>query len=1089
MKCPECKYKIPEDSTFCYKCGCQVIKGTNGSEVTCVMDSERKLVTIMFSDMSGYTAMAERLDPEEVKRIMSQIFSEITEIIKRYDGFIEKFIGDAVMAVFGVPKSHEDDPVRAIRAAMEIHLAVEDFSPRFEEKIGSPLSMHTGINTGLVVTGEVDVEKGTHGLTGDAINLASRIEGLAKPGEVLVGESTYQLARQYFEFKTLESTKVKGKTKPIEAFKVVSPLDQHSLTMRLQGVQADLIGRETEMNLLLDAVENLKQGNGSIISIVGHAGTGKSRLTREFKDRINLDEVQWREGHAYAYTQNIAYYPLTNLLTHAFQIREGDNPEQVRIKVESGVKELLWDKPDAKEYIGRLFSLSYAKQDEMAPEFWQAQLRQSIQQILEALAGRGPTVILFEDLHWADASFVELLCFLLKNTQRPVVFLCVYRPSFSLLSDSTDSLPWHHHQIELHDMSWDHTQAMLKSLLGSSQLPDELRYFIKKKVEGNPFYLEEVINSLIETEILIPDNGDWQLTKPLNLADIPPTIQGVLTARLDRLERETKRILQEASVIGRAFFYEVLTRVTELTKPVDDCLLGLESLDLIRTRSKEPDLEYIFKHALTQEVVYNGLLKTERQEIHERIGLAIEHLFQDRLPEFYENLAFHFKNGKNVSKAVGYLVKSGEKSLKRFAVEESHNYFKSAFEIIQRRKDRSKNDNERLVDLLSRWGLVYYCRGATLEYESLMSSQENIVKTIDDNNLIGLFYAWQGMSLWLNGKIHQSYACLQKAKRIGKEVENDLVVGYAKTWLSWVCGEMGNFKEGIKNGEEAHKIAKKIKTDPYLYFKSLAGVGYNYFWNGKANASQSIVKSLFDYGNRYGDTRCLVLAYQNEGFMHTSAGDLQEAIRVLKKGVDVSVDPFYNFAAMMPLCFAYVQANQMKEAEIVFKSVTKFCMDAGCNYHKPSVDMFSALIKINNGELSQGMNALLESINTAKYLGSEAVLPIQYYAVAKVYLEIVKGEKQTSFLTLIRNPGFIMRHAPFATKRAEKYMLKAITFGKTIGAIGIVAQVHMDLGIFYKLKKRYQDARYHLEKAIKVFNETGAYVFLDQAEAELVSIR
>jgi class 3 adenylate cyclase len=269
MECPDCQQQNPDDAMFCNKCGGDFGECLDVAEDTCVIDSERKFVTVMFSDMAGYTAMTERLDPEDVKGIMSQIFSEITEIIKSYDGFIEKFIGDAVMAVFGVPKSHEDDPIRAIRAAMEIHVAVEDFSPRFEDKIGRSLSMHTGINTGLVVTGEVDIEKGTHGLTGDPINLASRLEGLAKSGEILVGESTYQLARHNFKFKTLEPTQVKGKTKPIEVYKMLSLLDQQTITKRFQGVQADLIGREAEMSLLLEAVENLKQGKGSIISIVG----------------------------------------------------------------------------------------------------------------------------------------------------------------------------------------------------------------------------------------------------------------------------------------------------------------------------------------------------------------------------------------------------------------------------------------------------------------------------------------------------------------------------------------------------------------------------------------------------------------------------------------------------------------------------------------------------------------------------------------------------------------------------------------------------------------------------------------------------
>jgi class 3 adenylate cyclase len=251
----------------------------------------------MFSDMSGYTAMTERLDPEEVKAIMSQIFGKITEIIKSYDGFIERFIGDAVMAVFGMPKAHEDDPIRAIRAALDIHSVVEDFSPQFEKIIGCSLTMHTGINTGLVVTGEVDIEKGAHGLTGDAINLASRLEGIAQSGEILVGESTYKLSNHYFKFQAMEPTQLKGKSEQVPVYKLISVLDQWLITTRIQGVQAKLIGRETEMNMLLNAAERLKQGNGRIISIVGDAGTGKSRLVREFKARMKPGEVQWREGH------------------------------------------------------------------------------------------------------------------------------------------------------------------------------------------------------------------------------------------------------------------------------------------------------------------------------------------------------------------------------------------------------------------------------------------------------------------------------------------------------------------------------------------------------------------------------------------------------------------------------------------------------------------------------------------------------------------------------------------------------------------------------------------------------------------------
>ena len=323
------------------------------------------------------------------------------------------------------------------------------------------------------------------------------------------------------------------------------------------------------------------------------------------------------------------------------------------------MEELLWDKPEAKKYFGGLFSFSDAEMDEMSPELWRKQLKKSAHQLLEALASRAPTVIVFEDLHWADGAFIELLHFLLENTQRPVLFICISRPSFNLFSkEESNSLAWPHYKIEIHDLSWEQTQSMLQSLLDSPTLPDELRYFVKQKVEGNPFYLEEVVNTLIETGALISGSGGWRFKQSLTLDSIPPTIQGVLTARVDRLGKEVKRVLQEAAVIGRAFYYEVLARVTELSTNVDDCLLSLENLDLIRARSREPDLEYIFKHALTQEVVYSGLLKEERLEIHARIGSVIEKLFENRLPDFYETLAFHFYRSKRIPKALEYLSKS-----------------------------------------------------------------------------------------------------------------------------------------------------------------------------------------------------------------------------------------------------------------------------------------------------------------------------------------------------------------------------------------------------------------------------------------------
>ena len=348
MQCPECRFDNPHRSEFCSDCGCtiffecpschqvnppaskfcnecggklksqfetpaiatevgilshQIPENTEFDDVALSV-GERKHVTAIFSDLTGYTAMSEKLDPEDVKEITSRIFTEISKIVAIYDGFIEKYAGDAVMAIFGVPLAHEDDPIRAVKAAREIHQMVDAISPEIRPKIGQSISMHTGINTGLVVTGEVNLERGTHGVAGDTINLAARLSSLAKPGEILVNVDTCRLVEGHFECEFHKSATVKGKAEPVEVHKVISERETPITIHRLSGVRADLVGRSVEMAELTDAVDKLKLGKGRIFSICGAAGTGKSRLVEEFKVSLDLEKVQWIECHAYAYAQD-----------------------------------------------------------------------------------------------------------------------------------------------------------------------------------------------------------------------------------------------------------------------------------------------------------------------------------------------------------------------------------------------------------------------------------------------------------------------------------------------------------------------------------------------------------------------------------------------------------------------------------------------------------------------------------------------------------------------------------------------------------------------------------------------------------------
>ena len=1088
LVCPSCGHPYEEDSLFCEQCGQRLEQVVAEERAVPGAEGERKYVTVLFSDLSGYTSMSEKLDPEEVKEIMSRIFGEIAQVVTKYEGFIEKFVGDAVMALFGVPKAHEDDPVRAILAAHEIHDLVEAMSPGLEKKIGRSISMHTGINTGLVVTGEVNMEKGTHGVAGDAINLASRLQGLSKKGEILVGHDTYRQAEGHFSFESMEPVTVKGKADSVQVYKVLSQKEKPITTHRLSGLRANLIGRKEEMSELSEAVERLRSGKGSIFSICGDAGTGKSRLAEDFKATLNLEEIQWIEGHAYAYAQNIPYFPLINFLNRIFHIEEKDSSEKIREKIQSRIKDITGNSKEMVPFIGNLYALPYPELKDVSAELWKHRLEEAVQAILTALAKRAPTVFFLEDLHWADRSFVDLLRRALLELRQPAIVLCVYRPPFSLFtSHHLTSVSKVYHEIRLQDLSLSDAQDMLRSLLKTENIPSELKRWVQNKTEGNPFYLEELINTLIESQVLIRENGDWKITRPIKEKDISSSIHGLISGRLDRLEKETKRILQEASVIGRAFLYEILIKVTNLQDRIDQGLSTLERLDLIRTRSLEPDLEYMFKHPLTQEVVYNGLLKKERQDIHEQVARVMEQLFENRLSEFYETLAYHFALGRSENKAVEYLVQAGEKSLARYAVEEAHGHYKKAYAILGSKENKTEEEKKQLIDMLNSWGNVYYCLGEFREFLSLFHSHKALAESVGDKARAGMFYAWLGIATYMAGKPKVAYDYLCDALELGERSGAQKVVGYACTWLTWACGYLGLFDEGLAYGKRAQEIAKSFPSDQYLFFKSLGGMCSIYSFQGNTTKLFKEAKHLLDYGEKTSNSRSMVFGHWINSWGHLARGDMVLCRKESEKAISAALDPFYSLFPKGTLGMSYFFDGQFQEAEDLLESGLDICEKRGIGVGSIPCQMYLSMILIAKGNIKQGFRKLEKT---------QEVLLKNHLKVLYAQSEWILGTVYTQFVTcpspglatMAKNIGFIVKNAPFAEKKAEQHFSKAIELFKELGAKGYLGQSFLGLGQLYKAKKRNEQARNCFLEAVHLLQECDAYVYLKQAEEELASV-
>ncbi len=959
IDCPECNKPNPPGSKFCLACGQRLATEPPTVKSEATADAERKQVTALFSDLSGYTPMTERLDPEEVKEITGRLVDGVRAIVGKYDGFIEKFAGDGVLALFGVPKSHEDDAVRAVRAAREIHELVEGMNPEYEAMIGAHLSMHSGINTGVAVTAEVDPEKGTHGMTGATISIAARLSGIAKAGEILLGPVTQRQVEGQFVSAALEPVSLKGKSEDITIYKVLSPKEQPISVHRQSGLRADLIGRNAELIRLQEAVERLKAGKGSVISVCGGPGTGKSRLVEEFKASLDLDKIRWRQGHGYPYAQNISYFPLIDLMNRAWKIEEGDPPATVKEKVESGIERLLGKEQQVTPYVGSLYALSYPEIEDISPEFWRSRLFEAVQAIVAALTRYGPTIFCFEDIHWADSSTLELLRYLISELRHPALFLCVYRPPFSIFtSHQLKGLGKYYEDIQLQDLSPSDTQEMLKSLLKTESIPAKLREFVSEKIEGNPFYLEEAINSLVESGTLSRENGNWKLTGQLDESNVPATVQGVISARLDRLEREMKRVLQEASVIGRAFLFEILKKITEIREPIDRFLSGLERLDLIRARTLQPELEYIFKHALTQEVVYNGLLKKERLEIHERIGLVMEHLFKDRLAEFHETLAFHFKQGRSLLKAVDYLMKAGAKSLNRFALDEAYRYYKEGYEILANKAEKTEEDRKLLIDLLIELGMVIYYRGGFDEYGDLLAAHEETAVAISDNARLGMFYAWMGFTKCFRAKQIEAYPILERSLKIGQEIQNHRIIGYACCWLSWVCAELGRLDDAIAYAEKGVEMYRLLPSHHYLYGKSMAAIGHVFWFKGEWKKALNAAEQILDHGHRHSNIRSLVKGYVIYGFSYLTKGDFAPAIENCQKAFELTKDPTYSDYALIGLSYAYLAAGRFDEAKQAARTVVENGLEVGREWLGTLSEPVLGAVSIFQGDMAGGMSYL-----------------------------------------------------------------------------------------------------------------------------------
>jgi class 3 adenylate cyclase/tetratricopeptide (TPR) repeat protein len=673
------------------------------------VEGERRVITILFCDVVGSTAMAGQLDAEEWAEIMNEAFTYMIGPIEEYGGTVARLMGDAVLAFFGAPAAHEDDPQRAVLAGMTIVNGIRAFARGIREDYGLDFRVRVGINTGPVVVGEIGSSAAQeYTAMGDAINLAARMEQTALPSSVQISEETFRLVAPYFDVWPVDDLHVKGKEGPVRAYRVLGIESQPGRKRGIQGIETPLVGRAREFARLSAALDALRDGRSGIAFLIGEAGLGKSRLITELRQRwrdmvgqqrpgVSAGLSGWTEFVAVSYGASRPYDILKRQLRTFANLRESDPPSLVHTRL-NGVAGLYPAELGARVHDVFGYLLGDADRPGLVAtdgEMFRRELHNVLRDIVTFQSDQGPVVYVVDDAHWADPASVEALRNLLPLVhEKPILFVFAMRPDWStpgwqLMLDAQLNYAEFCAAVYLEPLTNDDSRELARFVLGDSGMPESLFDLILEKGEGNPFFLEEVIRALLDAGAIAFQDGALRWQSAANPSDIaalvgvPENVQALLTARIDRLDREARRTLQLASVIGRTFPLKVLSHIADGIR-LEAPLKRLEQADLLRNATTGADQELAFRHALTRDAAYSTILHRQRRRYHRRVAEAFEAFYQDRLGEEAPRLAYHYAEANDVPRSVHYYTLAGESAARLFANAEAVEHCSRGIELALR---------------------------------------------------------------------------------------------------------------------------------------------------------------------------------------------------------------------------------------------------------------------------------------------------------------------------------------------------------------------------------------------------------------------
>jgi class 3 adenylate cyclase/tetratricopeptide (TPR) repeat protein len=856
------------------------------------IEGERKQVTVMFTDVSGFTAMSSRLDPEDVHEIMDRCFEVVLEAVHRYEGTVNQFLGDGVMALFGAPVAHEDHADRATRAALAIQQGLEPLRADVRRTYGRDFLMRIGINTGLVVVGAIGRDlRMDYTAVGDTTNLAARLLNIAAPGQVVVSERIRRLRDGFFVFEDLGPFELKGKKEPVRAFAVTDEMQGRT---RLEVSKArgltPLAGRKAEWQRLHDVFLRARQGEGEVVLISGDPGVGKSRLVYEFLAGLDPDEFRGLEATCVSYGRTIPYRPITDLLRRFLLLPAGVGDDEVRQHVEVRLRELGLHSDEA------TLLLSHFLDGAVPPEFLGrlqgAQLKERTHRVLADVLARADTagalVIVVENIHWIDASSEEFL--------RTLVAQLLGRRQLLMLTTRTGSplewLPPKTEIIALQGLAVEDLRGMVRALLGAETVAEPLFELLLAKGEGNPLYVEEIVRQLRETAGIRIDHGEARLAA----ADVsvPDTINDIIAARVDRLPEPLKQMLQVASVMGRRFGVPLLSRVAEAdSDTVARDLRELHGLDFVYPSADERDpfLFYSFKHALTQDVVYGSLLERRRRLLHAAVGHGLEDLHAAGIDDVVELLAYQFGKSGEDDKAVDYAMLAAEKAQRRWANFEALAHFEAAERRLERMEPTDAN-RRRAIDAVVKQAEVKFALGRHAAHVAKLEAIRALVDGVADLPRRAAWYYWAGFLHSLAGtRLDVSIEYCNEAVRIADAGGFEDIRAFAECALSHVYLSAGHLHASLEAGERALAYFE-ARGNIWWACRTLWALNPAASATGEWDRALRYARTMLDYGLAVDDLRQKVVGWWRTAATLIYRGDAAAGLDCCREAAALAPTPF-----------------------------------------------------------------------------------------------------------------------------------------------------------------------------------------------------